>query len=47
MGYEPLVNGLEPFGSAVLVGIAAVGLAAGLIAFERRDFRGWTGFGAH
>lgn len=40
IGYEPLVNGLEPFGSAVLLAIALVGLVAGLAAFERRDLRG-------
>lgn len=40
IGYEPLVNGLEPFGSAVLVAVALAGLAVGLVAFERRDVRG-------
>lgn len=40
IGYEPLVHGLEPFGSAVLLGITAAGLAIGLVAFQRRDVRG-------
>lgn len=37
IGYDPLSNGLEGFGSLVLGAITVLGIAAGLVGFERRD----------
>lgn len=37
LGYDPLSNGLELAGSLVLLAVTAVGVAVGVLAFQRRD----------
>jgi beta-exotoxin I transport system permease protein len=37
LGGQPLVNGFDPGGSAVLLGVAAVVVVAGLVRFRSRD----------
>ncbi|MDX1621868.1 MAG: ABC transporter permease subunit, partial [Nitriliruptorales bacterium] len=37
IGYDPIRNGLEPFGTLMLTAVALIGLVLAIVFFERRD----------